>query len=265
MRNTTKMLMLSGRNDRTDMRYPDMVGGYNVQDRFRDRRGREHYDNGRYAPQSAKRGTLTWDNTTGEETGHRDMEYSRTDMNYPRYDTGQARSMMDEPESRRRRDRLGRFRSEMDGDSMGDMEMRHNEPHYPPPVYERMNQIGFSAHDGEERGNLHMIRGGAAESMELDESTAKRWMNNLENEDGTTGPHWTIEQTSQVLKQKGIKCDPLEFWVAMNAVYSDYVGVAKKMNVNSVDFYAAMAKAFISDKDSVPNRLAKYYQYIVRH
>lgn len=101
--------------------------------------------------------------------------------------------------------------------------------------------------------------------MELDEETAHKWMEHLQNEDGTTGPHWTMQQTTQVMKQKGIDCDPLEFWVAMNAMYSDYFGVAKKMNVNNVDFYVYMAKAFILDKDSQPDRLARYYYYVTKH
>ena len=129
-----------------------------------------------------------------------------------------------------------------------------------------MNQIGFSAHGGAERNNLHMIRGGAShDGLELDEDMAYEWMENLQNEDGTKGPHWTKEQTTQVMKQKNLNLDPLEFWVALNAVYSDYCGVAKKMNVNNIDFYTHMAKAFIEDKDSQPNRLARYYEYVTKH
>lgn len=257
MRNMTKMLMLTGnRNEPSEMRRPNMGGDYTVEDRFRDRRGREHYDNGRYAPRNESTGTLTWD------TRHKPEDAYRPGMNYPY-------SGMTELESRQRRDSRGRFRSELDGDHGGNMEMHYPGPYYPPPVYEdyaRPNQIGFSAYGGEPKEGLHMIRGGAAHhEMKLDENTAHEWMQGLKNEDGTTGPHWTMDQTTQVMKQKGVSLDPLEFWVAMNAVYSDYCGVAKKMNVNNVDFYVYMAKAFIEDKDSVPNRLAKYYEYIVKH
>ena len=246
MRTATKAFMISAnRNEgeggsRTDMRYPDM--GYGMENRERG------YDRAREAPGRATRGTLTWDNTRGAESAYRDGYGGKS---YPR-------SEMDEVESRQRRDSRGRFRSEMDSYYPG--------PNYPPPVYERMNQIGFSAHDGSERDNLHMIRGGVShDELELDEGMAYEWMENLQNEDGTKGPHWTKEQTTQVMKQKGMNLDPLEFWVAMNAVYSDYFGVAKKMNVNNVDFYVYMAKAFIEDKDSQPNRLARYYEYVAKH
>lgn len=47
-RSTRMMLMSSGSNRRyNDGRSYD---NYDVDDKFRDRRGREHYDNGRYAP-----------------------------------------------------------------------------------------------------------------------------------------------------------------------------------------------------------------------
>ena len=236
------------------MGYGGMEGDYGPENRFRDRRGREHYDNGRYTPQSATRGTLTWDNTRGAYGGG---------TNYPRAEMG-------EPENRQRRDSRGKFRSEMGGDGdHGRMEMHYPGPMYPPPVYEdydRSRQIGFSAHGGDPKEGLRMIRGGAVhDDIGLDEETAQEWMRGLKNEDGSTGPHWTMEQTTQVLKQKGLQLDPLEFWVAMNAVYSDYFGVAKKMNVNNVDFYVYMAKAFIEDKDSQPNRLARYYEYVAKH
>ena len=51
----------------------------------------------------------------------------------------------------------------------------------------------------------------------------------------------------------------------LNMIYSDYVKVAKKFNVGSnIDFYVDMAKAFLDDKDAGPDKLTKYYQYVVR-
>jgi len=94
---------------------------------------------------------------------------------------------------------------------------------------------------------------------------AMKWASQMENKDGTHGPHWTIEQTKQVMAQKGIECDPTEFYAAMNMMYSDYSGVAKKLGVNNMDFYAWMAKAFLDDKDARPDKLARYYEYIVQH
>ena len=97
----------------------------------------------------------------------------------------------------------------------------------------------------------------------LDEHTAREWVDGMENEDGTTGPHWTMEQTKSVAAQRGITCDPVEFWAAMNMVYSDYCGVAKKLNVNNLDFYICMATAFLDDKDAGEGKMMRYYRHIV--
>ena len=88
----------------------------------------------------------------------------------------------------------------------------------------------------------------------------------MKNADGTTGPHWTMEKTEEARAQRGINCDALEFWVAMNMIYSDYAKVAEKVNANSMDFYVYMAKAFLEDKDARNQggeKLAKYYEYVV--
>lgn len=217
---------------------------FDVEDRFRDRRGREHYDNGRYAPRS---------------------EY-------------------DEPESRR--DSRGRYaRSAYEEERP---EHRDNVTQFVPPVYERvykaMNPIGFVAGSPKEMEHTyrndaryyprsemegssgHMDRGGAsAQGAELDMAMAEEWMHGLRNEDGTHGAHWTMEQAKQVMAQRKIECDPVEFWVALNIMYSDYAPVFKKHGVGDrVDIYADMAKAFLEDKDAAPGKLAEYYLHVVQ-
>ena len=34
---------------------------------------------------------------------------------------------------------------------------------------------------------------------------------------------------------------------------------------SKIEFYADMAKAFLDDKDAQPDKLARYYEYIVKH
>lgn len=114
-----------------------------------------------------------------------------------------------------------------------------------------------------------------ADRMENTDSTTKghwnremaqEWVHGMKNTDGTTGPHWTMEKTEEVRAQRGINCEPLAFWVAMNMIYSDYAKVAEKINANSIDFYAYMAKAFLEDKDvrnQGAEKLARYYKYVV--
>ena len=99
----------------------------------------------------------------------------------------------------------------------------------------------------------------------MDGETVRRWMQNLKNEDGTTGPHWTKEQTTQAMQQRGIDLDPTRFYITMNMMYSDYCNAAKAIGCSNMDFYVEMAKAFLEDGDAVPDKLAAYYENVVRH
>ena len=131
------------------------------------------------------------------------------------------------------------------------------------------NRIGFRMGDDPHTGEtltfpshpvMHKEKGGR-----LTKETAEAWVEHMENEDGTRGPHWKMEQTEQVRRQKGLDCDPLEFWVAMNAAYSDLCKVAKKYNVNTVDYYVDYVKAFwFNDQDAEPHKLSAYYEGVVK-
>lgn len=206
--------------------YPmtEPYSGYQpMEDKFRDRRGREHYDNGRYAPQS--RYNVWYDPTITERyTG-------------PRYDHD------DEPGMRGGR-RSGMIGFEREAPSM------HHE--------------GYSSHSsGMERHGSNVVT--MPRSMEFTPEMAEEWTAHMENEDGTTGPHWSLEQIEKIIAQRGIDCDPYTFWAIMNAVYSDGVKVAKKHNVNTMDYYVDMALSWLHDKDAVGDKAAAYYEYVVKH
>jgi hypothetical protein len=51
----------------------------------------------------------------------------------------------------------------------------------------------------------------------------------------------------------------------MNALYTDYGMVAQRYGVDTVDFWADMARSFIHDVDAVPGKVKKYYQLIAKH
>lgn len=113
----------------------------------------------------------------------------------------------------------------------------------------------------------HATDGGRARGEErptFTHETAMAWVGRMKNEDGTTGPHWTMEQTEQTRKQRKIDCDPLKFFVAMNMMYSDYCKAAEKSNASSMDFYAYMSEAFLDDKDAQPDKLERYYHCIAK-
>ena len=96
----------------------------------------------------------------------------------------------------------------------------------------------------------------------MDKQDAESWVDRMKNADGSIGAHWPMDKTEQVRAQRGIGCDPVEFWVAMNMMYSDYCEAAKKNNASTVDFFADMAKAFLDDADAQPDKLALYHKYV---
>lgn len=206
-------------------------------------------------------------------------------------------NMDSEVEARRRyrRDSRGRFRSEMDEMDRGKMggyeegdirsEMR-GYPNRPFPVYEgggsNMNPIGFDPyrevetnyrmnathHTGNEmehRSGVKMGGGYASnESPEMTKELAEEWTSSMKNSDGTRGEHWSYTQTRQLMAQKGIECDPWEFYVVMNMLYSDYCAVLKKHGINNIDVYTDLACAWLKDTDAVPNKTAEYYENVVK-
>lgn len=96
-----------------------------------------------------------------------------------------------------------------------------------------------------------------------------QWAERMQNADGSTGPHWTMEQTTAVAESMGIQAPVVPHWawgVTMNMMYSDYYPVAVEFGLNRPEFYAALAKAFLLDKDGPgPERkLMKYYEHVVK-
>lgn len=96
------------------------------------------------------------------------------------------------------------------------------------------------------------------------EADAREWTARMENTDDTTGPHWPMAQTTAVMVSKGYHYDPAVWYAAMNMIYSDYFKTAKKHGVNTVEFYADMAEAFLADKDAggPEEKISAYYHCI---
>lgn len=105
----------------------------------------------------------------------------------------------------------------------------------------------------------------ACDGLSRDE--AKRWAAHMENADGSVGAHWTMEQTDAVAEERGVSPDDVSRWawgVTMNMMYSDYCGVAAEFGVDRPEFYAALAQAFLMDKDAPApeEKLCEYYKHI---
>ena len=105
--------------------------------------------------------------------------------------------------------------------------------------------------------------------MEFTEGDAKAWAEHMKNADGSTGPHWTMDQTSAIADSMGIQAPVVPRWawgVTMNMMYSDYYPVAVEFGLNRPEFYAALAKAFLLDKDAPgpEKKLMEYYEHIAK-
>lgn len=96
----------------------------------------------------------------------------------------------------------------------------------------------------------------------LNDELCEKWVENMQNNDGSKGEHWKIKDTTQVAQQVGIKFDEnlteYEWWAVMNMIYSDYYGTVP----NDVLTYSKMAKAFVEDKDAKKGKLYRYYKCI---
>ena len=210
-----------------------------------------------------------------ERTG-RDGETRRGEIGYERMNHDGDRM----EEMRRRRHKDGTFAPqnryyppEYDGDDMTHA-MGYDHPpmnNYPeqPRRGAVENRIGFRMGDDPHTGETltfpqhHMMQKG--KGGQLDRETAESWVENMKNEDGTKGPHWTMEQTEQVRKQHGLECDPVEFWAILHAVYSDYSKVFKKYGMDQPEIYASVAKAWLEDEDAVEDKAKAYFEHVVQH
>lgn len=109
----------------------------------------------------------------------------------------------------------------------------------------------------------------SAKMMNFTREDAEAWAAKMQNADGTTGPHWTMDQTSAVADASGAGHD-IPHWVfgvTMNMMYSDYYDVARKFGVNVPEFYAELARAFLMDKDGPgpEEKLCSYYRCIAHN
>lgn len=92
----------------------------------------------------------------------------------------------------------------------------------------------------------------------FNEEHARKAVSKMENEDGTRGPHWSIEETTTLANQYGIslgnRFNRYDWFVALNMVYSDYYKVIINItNSNSTKCQALLDKLGINDKPAKEN------------
>lgn len=249
----TYMMLRGGDDDRRD--------NGRIDNRFRDGRGRDHYDNGRFAPMRS------------EYDGGIQMGYGTS---YPTHSGYESPSMgYSEPV------RMGGYDHDMD--ARRSWEIIENNGHHMEPRYEgdyngngMRRVIGFGGSSYVDHPRMDEMAHRSGEKMPGHASTksmpvltremAEYWMENLQNEDGTKGPHWSLEDVKSIIKQRSLQVDPIRLWVGMNAEYSDNVMINRKYGVDKQEYYleSAIAK-WLNDKDAVDDKEAAYFMHIVKH
>ena len=92
---------------------------------------------------------------------------------------------------------------------------------------------------------------------------ARKAVSKMENEDGTRGQHWSLEETTALANQYGIRLDEkinkYDWYVALNMVYSDYYRVVVSMTgSNNTRYFVELA---IFSKDITAKWLLAYLRY----
>lgn len=109
------------------------------------------------------------------------------------------------------------------------------------------------------------------ERMKLTKSEIREWKEDLQNADGSRGPHFTAEQIMQASQALGLQMrgyDEKELCLTANMLYSDYCRVFEQFIPRDKEamVYVKMAKAFLDDPDASVHgaeKLAAYYYAIV--
>lgn len=101
----------------------------------------------------------------------------------------------------------------------------------------------------------------------LDKETVMAWVDGMVDGDGVHGGKYSWHQAQQYAMNKGITGHQrqLEFYAAMNAMYSDFHEAGKKFGCDRPEFYACLAKLFIEDPDAVEDKVSAYYHHVVKH
>lgn len=98
----------------------------------------------------------------------------------------------------------------------------------------------------------------SSENWHFNEKTLKDATKSMQNEDGTIGAKWNVEQTSSIMKENGLKSDmynEFDFNYVMNMLYSDFYQLLGNDAMN----YYKMAKYFLEDKDAPKGKAYRYY------
>lgn len=69
---------------------------------------------------------------------------------------------------------------------------------------------------------------------------------------------WTIEETTEMQRQRGLNFREPDFYIVMNSAYNDYNDLFR----DDIELYIRFANDFINDEDAKPEKVYLYYTVI---
>ena len=101
------------------------------------------------------------------------------------------------------------------------------------------------------------------------EECAMKAVKKMENEDGTRGPRWSVEEAERIASQygvnlKGEKFNKYDWFVALNMIRSDfYRAVVNITGTDNVKHFVELAKAWLNDKDIETGKMWFYFKFVM--
>lgn len=120
------------------------------------------------------------------------------------------------------------------------------------------------------RERLKIERHEAMYGPHFNEECALKAVSKMENEDGSRGEHWSLEETTSIANQYGInlkgeKYNKYDWYVALNMIRSDYYrAVVTMTSSDHIKYFVELAKAWLNDKDIEEGKMWYYYCYIMQ-
>lgn len=115
------------------------------------------------------------------------------------------------------------------------------------------------------RERLKIERHEAMYGPHFNEECALKAVSKMENEDGSRGEHWSLEETTSIANQYGInlkgeKYNKYDWYVALNMIRSDYYrAVVTMTSSDHIKYFVELAKAWLNDKDIEEGKMWYYY------
>lgn len=103
----------------------------------------------------------------------------------------------------------------------------------------------------------------------FNEECAHKAVKKMENEDGTKGPRWSVEEAERVALQYGVnlkseKFNKYDWFVALNMIRSDfYRAVVNMTGSDNVKHFVELTKAWLNDKDIEEGKMWFYFRYVM--